>query len=92
MGHGASGWPSPARCWCRRGCRAPFEGSKLRFVYVSKTDDYVGSSRAFTAKVGKTTDSDDAPASGGSNTNFGGDSGGGLGGGGGDGNCAGIGC
>ena len=69
-----------------------FEGSKLRFVYVSKTDDYVGSSRAFTAKVGKTTDSDDAPASGGSNTNFGGDSGGGLGGGGDDGSCAGVGC
>ncbi len=66
-----------------------FEGSKLRFVYVSKTDDYVGSSRAFTAKVG-TADSDNPPADGGGSTNFGG-GGNGLAGGDG-GNCAGVGC
>ncbi len=30
-----------------------YEGSKLRFVYVSKTDDYIGSSRAFNVRVGE---------------------------------------
>ena len=70
-----------------------FEGSKLRFVYVSKTDDYVGSSRAFTAEIGS-ADSDDTPADGGGSTNFAGGGGNGLAGGSGGsgGSCAGSGC
>ena len=67
-----------------------YEGSKLRFVYVSKTDDYIGSSRAFTARVAKPA-SDGSPPNGGS-TDFGLGGSGGLGGGNNGGSCAGVDC
>lgn len=64
------------------------EGSRLRFVYVSKTDDYIGSSRAFTARAAKLAGHRQPPDDGGP-TNVGGDGGsGGLGGD--DGSCAGC--
>ena len=33
--------------------RASYAGKRVRFLYVSKTDDYIGSSYAFTIKAAK---------------------------------------
>lgn len=74
-----------------------FEGRKLRFVYISKTDDYIGSSRAFNVRVAKPASdasAGDGTTNVGGSADLGGSGDGGLigGGNGSGGSCAGPDC
>jgi hypothetical protein len=58
--------------------RSAYAGSRMRFVYVSRTADYIDSSRTFTVKAAKPAT---PPANGGGDANLGGAGSGGLAGG-----------